>query len=60
MRRAIEANAVSNNKNNIMDAALKLIKGRHSARVPFDAERKIPKRDLKKILEAGRWAPTPR
>jgi len=41
-----------------MPDLLKLIQKRHSARVLFDPERKIPKRDLQKILEAARWAPT--
>jgi nitroreductase len=41
-----------------MDDLLKLIKERQSTRVPFNASKPIPKRDLKKVLEAARWAPT--
>jgi nitroreductase len=37
---------------------LGLIEERHSSRIPFDRSRPIAKADLKKILEAGRWAPT--
>jgi nitroreductase len=37
---------------------LKIIQERHSARVPFDPNKPIPKDDLKKILEAARWTPT--
>jgi len=35
------------------------IKARCSSRVPFDSERFVPDRDLQRILEAARWAPTP-
>jgi nitroreductase len=38
---------------------LKLIQDRHSERAPYDVERPIAKQDLKQILEAARWAPTP-
>ena len=41
-----------------MSEILKIIQERQSARVPFDPNRPVPKEDLKKILEAGRWAPT--
>jgi nitroreductase len=41
-----------------MDDLLKIIHKRHSSRVPFDPEKPVPKRDVKKIIEAGRWAPT--
>lgn len=41
-----------------MSNALKLIQERRSSRVIFDRERSVAKKDLKKILEAGRWAPT--
>ena len=41
-----------------MDDLLKLIKERQSTRVPCNASKPIPKRDLKKVLEAARWAPT--
>jgi len=37
---------------------LKLMQQRQSARVPFDPNRPVDKEDLRKILEAGRWAPT--
>lgn len=41
-----------------MSDVLEIIKGRHSARVPFDPHHQIKKEDLKLILEAARWAPT--
>lgn len=41
-----------------MEDVLKLIKERQSVRGPFDRERLISKENLKKILEAGSWAPT--
>jgi len=41
-----------------MSDILKLIKERHSSRVVFDPERPVAKKDLEKILEAGRWSPT--
>lgn len=41
-----------------MEELQKIIQERHSTRAPFDPERKVPRSDLKKILEAGRWAPT--
>ncbi|MDH5442989.1 MAG: nitroreductase family protein [Hadesarchaea archaeon] len=41
-----------------MSNLLKLIQERHSSRITFDRERPVTKQDLKKILEAGRWAPT--
>lgn len=37
---------------------VKLIQKRKSLRIPFDAERPVAKKDLLKILEAARWAPT--
>lgn len=37
---------------------LKLIRERHSSRVPFDPNRPVAKRDLRQILDAARWAPT--
>jgi nitroreductase len=37
---------------------LELIKERQSLRMPFDAERAIPKKDLNQILKAASWAPT--
>ena len=36
----------------------RLIQERHSSRVPFDPERRIPEHHLRQILEAARWAPT--
>ena len=42
-----------------MQEILKLIRDRQSTRVPFDSERPIAKQDLKQILEAARWSPTP-
>ena len=41
-----------------MTNLLKLIEERHSSRGLFDRERSVTKKDLKQILEAGRWAPT--
>jgi nitroreductase len=38
---------------------LKLIQERHSEKAPYDVERPIAKQDLRQILEAARWAPTP-
>jgi nitroreductase len=35
-----------------------LIKKRQSTRTPFDPKRVIPKKDLREVLEAARWAPT--
>jgi nitroreductase len=42
-----------------MPGLLKVIRDRHSTRGPFDPSRPIAKLELKKILEAARWAPTP-
>lgn len=36
----------------------KIIRGRHSERVPFDPQRAPSESDLREILEAARWAPT--
>ena len=41
-----------------MDGVMKLIRNRHSDRVPFDETRKIADHDLTQILEAAQWAPT--
>jgi len=41
-----------------MDDLLRIIKERHSTRALFDSQKPVPKRDVKKIIEAGRWAPT--
>ena len=41
-----------------MNEFLELIEKRQSDRGLFDSERKIPKEDLEKILEAARWTPT--
>lgn len=41
-----------------MTDIIKLIEERHSSRGPFDWERPVPKKDVRQILEAGRWAPT--
>ncbi len=40
------------------DDVLTLMRARHSARVPFDRARPVPRAALTKILEAARWAPT--
>ena len=37
---------------------LKIIQARHSTRAPFDPRKKVPAAEVKRILEAGRWAPT--
>ncbi len=42
-----------------MDGLLKIMQERHSTRAAFDPQRQVPKGDVKRILEAGRWAPTP-
>jgi nitroreductase len=42
-----------------MTAVLKLIEERQSVRALYDSRRPVAKEDLRKILEAGRWAPTP-
>jgi nitroreductase len=41
-----------------MENLLKIIEARHSARDLFDPHKLVPGRDVKKVLEAGRWAPT--
>jgi nitroreductase len=41
-----------------MDDLLTIIRERHSTRAPFDPRKPVPERDLKTIIEAGRWAPT--
>jgi len=38
---------------------LKLIQERQSVRPLYDSGHPIAKQDLRQILEAGRWAPTP-
>lgn len=42
-----------------MTAILKLIQARQSTRASFDPERPIPNADLRQILEAARWTPSP-
>jgi nitroreductase len=41
-----------------MEDFLSLIKKRKSSRVLFDPDKPVKKEDLRKILEAGSWAPT--
>jgi len=41
-----------------MTNVLKLIQERHSSRGPFNRQRPVTRQDLRRILEAGRWAPT--
>jgi nitroreductase len=41
-----------------MSEILNHIEERHSSRIPFDRNHKVAEEDLKKILEAARWAPT--
>ncbi len=50
---AEKLSAVKNSKD-----VLGLVKGRRSSRIPFETGRPVAKADLKKILEAGSWAPT--
>jgi nitroreductase len=38
---------------------LKVIHERHSSRVPFNQERPVSEGNVRRILEAARWAPTP-
>jgi nitroreductase len=40
------------------EEVLRLMRQRHSARVPFDPQRTIPHDHLDLVLEAARWAPT--
>ena len=42
-----------------MNDVLKIIQERQSTRVSFDSHRSVDRDDLKKIIEAARWAPTP-
>jgi len=42
-----------------MSNVLKAIRERHSTRGPFDVNRPIARPELKQILEAAQWAPTP-
>jgi nitroreductase len=42
-----------------MDDLMKIMKERHSARAPYEPRKQVPRSDVEKILEAGRWAPTP-
>ncbi len=41
-----------------MNDLMKVIQARHSTRALFDPQTAVPERDIKKIIEAGRWAPT--
>lgn len=41
-----------------MDSLLKIVQERHSTRALFDPHKQVPEGDIKKIIEAGRWAPT--
>jgi nitroreductase len=42
----------------MMQDVLKLVQGRRSSRGLFDPKRPVSRRDLRKILEAGRWSPS--
>ena len=42
-----------------MNDVLKIITERQSTRVPFDPQRSVERDDLKQVIEAARWAPTP-
>ena len=41
-----------------MGNLLEIIQERHSTRALFDPDQPVPEDDIKKIIEAGRWAPT--
>jgi len=41
-----------------MSDILGVIRARNSLRTPFDRERPVPLEDLRRVLEAARWAPT--
>ena len=41
-----------------MADVLEIIQQRHSLRVPFNPNRRVPKESVRQILEAARWAPT--
>ena len=41
-----------------MDHLMETIQARHSTRALFDPQMAVPERDIIKIIEAGRWAPT--
>ncbi len=43
---------------NDKDELLKLIQERNSVRFLYDSNRPVSQQDLKRVLEAGRWAPT--
>lgn len=42
-----------------MNEVQKAIRARRSTRAPFDPERPVSRQDLRKILDAARWTPTP-
>ncbi|MGD1061377.1 MAG: nitroreductase family protein [Methanomassiliicoccales archaeon] len=42
-----------------MNETMELIHKRRSTRVPFDPDHPVAEEDLRQILEAGRWSPTP-
>jgi nitroreductase len=42
-----------------MNDVLKIIRERQSTRVPFDPHRSVNRDNLKQVIEAARWAPTP-
>ena len=46
-------------RDNMMPQILKIIRDRHSTRGPFDPARPVTHSQLKLILEAAQWAPTP-
>jgi nitroreductase len=54
----VQFRAVLKGEIRTMDDLLKIIQERHSTRALFDPHRQVPGRDVKKIIEAGRWAPT--
>jgi nitroreductase len=47
------------NEEKVMQQILEVIRDRYSERGAFDPSRPVSKSDLKLILEAARWAPTP-
>jgi len=42
-----------------MSEVLRLVQERQSTRTPYDPGHPVANKDLRQILEAGRWAPTP-
>jgi len=41
-----------------MSELMQIIRRRHSERASFNRDRKVPAPSIRRIIEAGRWAPT--